>query len=317
MGFLKSLSFAYDREELMKWSSIKRAGYMLLPLLLYYVAHDLSQILLWGLTELFLSMGNGFSEYLTQHGQDVKTIISAAAILIGTLPLVPMLKQERKYGWRQKPEQGQWLEQKADQGRSWEQKAAQDDLQDVGNRTVVSYGIVILLSFCLAVGINIIFYQLGFSSSSENYTEVQEAQYAVSFGLGLLLYGVISPLTEETLFRGIIYGRMKRCFARWLAILLSAILFGVYHGNLVQGVYGFLLGCVITLLYEKSGNFLIPVVAHAAANLSVFVLTRAGSLTDLTKAQGLLIGCLLTAIGVILLVGYAHLQPKSNKESRE
>lgn len=317
MGFLKSLSFAYDREELMKWSSIKRAGYMLLPLLLYYVAHDLSQILLWGLTELFLSMGNGFSEYLTQHGQDVKTIISAAAILIGTLPLVPMLKQERKYGWRQKPEQGQWLEQKADQGRSWEQQAVQDDLQDAGNCTVVSYGIVILLSFCLAVGINIIFYQLGFSSSSDNYTEVQEVQYAVSFGLGLLLYGVISPLTEETLFRGVIYGRMKRCFARWLAILLSAILFGVYHGNLVQGVYGFLLGCVITLLYEKSGNFLIPVVSHAAANLSVFVLTRAGSLTDLTKAQGLLIGCLLTAIGGTLLAGYVHLQSKFNQESRE
>ena len=52
-----------------------------------------------------------------------------------------------------------------------------------------------------------------------------------------------------------------------LLILISALLFGVYHGNLVQGTYGFVMGILFTIVYEKYKNFYLPVIMHALANL--------------------------------------------------
>lgn len=58
MGFLQTMELAWPAEELKEWKSMKKAVYLLLPLFLYYVVHDLAQIVLWGGLELMLS-GNG------------------------------------------------------------------------------------------------------------------------------------------------------------------------------------------------------------------------------------------------------------------
>ncbi|MDD7148168.1 MAG: CPBP family intramembrane metalloprotease [Lachnospiraceae bacterium] len=110
---------------------------------------------------------------------------------------------------------------------------------------------------------------------------------------GLLLFGVVSPLAEEIVFRGVIYNRLKKYFPVWIAILTSAVLFGGYHGNLVQGIYGFLLGIVIAWLYEVTGKFRIPVMFHAFANISVFLMTYD---SDITAAINTWINFLIFAI---------------------
>lgn len=84
---------------------------------------------------------------------------------------------------------------------------------------------------------------------------------------------MISPIAEEAVFRGIIYNRMKRCFSAKLAVPLSALLFGLYHGNTVQALYGFLLGVIIAIVYERSESFAAPVIFHAMANVTVFTVT--------------------------------------------
>jgi len=54
---------------------------------------------------------------------------------------------------------------------------------------------------------------------------------------------------------------------------ISALLFGVFHGNIVQGIYGTLMGLLIAYVYEKYDNFIAPVIIHVAANFSVYILT--------------------------------------------
>ena len=73
--------------------------------------------------------------------------------------------------------------------------------------------------------------------------------YSTNIWLELAVLGLIVPITEELIFRGVVYERMKRCFSMKMAAFLSGLFFGVYHGNVSQGIYAFLLG--LQLVYEK------------------------------------------------------------------
>lgn len=106
---------------------------------------------------------------------------------------------------------------------------------------------------------------------SEKYENVREIQYSVPLFLGLILYGIISPLVEEIVFRGIIFNRIKRFYSVRRAVICSALLFGAFHANLPQLVYGTCMGMLIAVCYEWTGCFYAPLLFHAAANAAVFL----------------------------------------------
>ena len=160
------------------------------------------------------------------------------------------------------------------------------------------------LAFVAAFGLNILFHLLGITESSEAFNRAANAQYGVDFLIGLLLYGIVSPIAEEAVFRGVMYNRMKRCFGMLPALFLSALLFGCYHGNPVQAIYGTLLGILIAYVYEKYGSFAAPVLFHAVANVSIYALTYHNSLSRLTEIAGGIAVIVSTAacIGCLLYV---------------
>ncbi len=105
------------------------------------------------------------------------------------------------------------------------------------------------------------------------YATVKQIQYSVPLGLGLVLYGIVSPFVEEIVFRGILYNRIKRFYGVVKAVFASALLFGAFHGNLPQFVYGTCMGALMAVCYERTGCFYAPLVFHAAANVAVFLAT--------------------------------------------
>lgn len=74
------------------------------------------------------------------------------------------------------------------------------------------------------------------------------------------------------MFRGIVYNELKRGYKLPLAMVVSALLFGLYHMNLIQGGYGFIMGLLMVYLYEYFGSFLWPVLVHMLANSLAYVL---------------------------------------------
>lgn len=133
--------------------------------------------------------------------------------------------------------------------------------------------VLFVLGGCAALAVNILFSLIGFTGSSDTYEQVAQKQFALPLWTGIILYGIVSPLAEEIIFRGIVYNRLRRQYTKWIAIVGSALIFGVYHGNIVQALYGFLLGMLIAVLYEKYGSFTVPVLLHSAANILVYVVT--------------------------------------------
>ena len=142
-----------------------------------------------------------------------------------------------------------------------------------------SYGLLAIAALGLVLGMNLLLQLSGVTGQSEAYQAVAEAQYSAWLPVGLVCYGLVSPVAEELLFRGVLYVRMRRFVEPIVSIILSSALFAVYHGNLVQGIYAFVIGCVLAYAYEYFGDFRMPLAIHIMANLLVYGLsgTRIGA----------------------------------------
>lgn len=105
-------------------------------------------------------------------------------------------------------------------------------------------------------------------SAMEAYTELIETsgitQYSPVWAIATLM---LPPLVEETIFRGLILRYLKRagaCFA--VANLIQAILFGIFHMNLVQGIYTAVFGFLLGYLAWRYDSLFAPMVMHALFN---------------------------------------------------
>lgn len=87
-----------------------------------------------------------------------------------------------------------------------------------------------------------------------------------SFLLMFTVIVIIVPITEELFFRGLIYGRLRQAMPSIVAGLISSIVFGVFHGNVVQGIYAFCIGCILAAVYEKTDSLLLSIFGHSLIN---------------------------------------------------
>jgi len=159
----------------------------------------------------------------------------------------------------------------------------------------------------LVFGMNLLLSLSGLAEKSGSYQAVAQSQYAAGLVTGLVCYGIISPIAEELLFRGIVYGHLRELLGAGFAIFFSALLFAVYHGNLVQGVYALVLGAFMAYVYEYFGDFRAPVAAHMAANLLVFGLSGTGADISFLESWPVCAASLLCgAVSIVLLERYAR-----------
>lgn len=165
-----------------------------------------------------------------------------------------------------------------------------------------SYVLLAMAAVGAVLGLNLLFHLTGLTGNSSAYQTVAKQQYSASLWVGLICYGIITPMAEELLFRGILYGYLRRMFKLLPAAVISAVLFGIYHGNLVQGLYAFVMGCLIVYAYEYFGDFRAAVGVHMAANLTAYVLSYAWGAVSGFFNLPVCIACLVwSAVSIFLL----------------
>ena len=99
-----------------------------------------------------------------------------------------------------------------------------------------------------------------------------ESLFTGNLWLEAVLPLAASPILEEYFFRGVLYGRCKELVSAPAAAFMTAAFFGVFHWDLVQGIYSFFMGLLLAYLMEKTNTVKAPVVFHFAANLAALVL---------------------------------------------
>lgn len=150
--------------------------------------------------------------------------------------------------------------------------------------------------------LNILLIVLNVFDLFPTYQEGMGAAIEMQSGWTLLIVvGIIAPISEELIFRGLIQRRIRDYLGTVWAIIISAVIFGIYHGNMVQFIYATLLGVLLALLYEKTQSLWIPIAAHMAANLwSSFGNYLLQPIIDIPGIDRVIVG---TELGVVLLCG--------------
>lgn len=85
--------------------------------------------------------------------------------------------------------------------------------------------------------------------------------------VSMFFYSILlAPIGEELLFRGVTMHQAKRVFPFWAANIMQALLFGLFHMNMIQGIYAFFLGMVLGYICEKGGSIYQSILFHMMFN---------------------------------------------------
>lgn len=179
-------------------------------------------------------------------------------------------------------------------------KAAEDrKLLYIREEPRQNYILLAVAAMGLVLGLNLLLSLVGMVGSSENYQAVAENQYAAWLPLGLFCFGVVTPIAEELLFRGIFYNCCRRYMKLQAAMIMSAALFALYHGNSVQGIYAFFMGCFIVFAYEYFGEYKVAVFVHIFANVLAYLVSSVGIQVPAALQWVICVISLLAAAGSI------------------
>ncbi len=95
--------------------------------------------------------------------------------------------------------------------------------------------------------------------------EIEQDGSLSAMWLNVLVIGVLPGLLEELLFRGVVLQGLRPAGDR-VALVFSALMFGLMHGNMAQAPFAFVLGMVFGYITLKTGNILWTMGLHAANN---------------------------------------------------
>jgi len=87
----------------------------------------------------------------------------------------------------------------------------------------------------------------------------------------VLVIGIIPPIVEELLFRGVIFKELSKT-NKWLAVFGSALMFALFHMNPAQFVYQFIMGIIYGVVVMRTGNVIHAMILHFVNNFSLVTL---------------------------------------------
>ena len=125
-----------------------------------------------------------------------------------------------------------------------------------------------MLKSILAIVVLNIFFSYGMLYLSNSILDVSQSINLTNSFLtgGLLATIIISPISEELIFRGVFLNRLKLIVPTLFAVLISSLLFAALHsfGSIFSA---FIFAICISILYLKTDNIFVPILAHFLNNL--------------------------------------------------
>ena len=142
---------------------------------------------------------------------------------------------------------------------------------------------------------------LGSAIQNDIANPVQQLINSADIWLNLLLISIMAPIFEEIMFRKIIIDRTIKYGAK-VSIILSAVIFALFHGNLNQFFYALLMGGFLAYVYIKTGKITYTIILHGIINLmgSVVSLIIANSVNNIQSSPNPLDGAIIITYFLLL-----------------
>ncbi len=253
------------------------------------------------------------SMFATASGIAVPKLAIQAAVLLICLALFwKLAAQEGLFEWN-------WSGRLQNQGR----------LLKVGRGAAFRYPACfcyVVSAIMCSVCCNEAFLLSNFIERSPGYRHVSGLFYGNDMLLEVFTLCVLSPVVEEIVYRGFVYGRLQKKLDAnrnggvdgsangVAAAALAALLFGVAHFNLVQGIYAFLLGFLLGIFVWKMGGLYLAMAAHMAINLVSVIWTETDWLDFIDQGgAGRMEAIGLSALLAFVFFGYGNRLAKRMK----
>lgn len=183
------------------------------------------------------------------------------------------------------------------------------DKENINIKTLLKYMCIALTLMWIGNVIGeIITYLIGVSMANEVIDPIESLINNSSIYINLIVISILAPIFEEIFFRKLLIDRTIKYGAK-LSILLSALMFGLFHGNLSQFFYAFILGLFFSYVYIKTGKIIYTIILHAFVNFfgSVASVFLNSSLQNIPQEISLAnIGdiSIIVVYGLILLIAW-------------
>jgi CAAX protease family protein len=159
-----------------------------------------------------------------------------------------------------------------------------------------------ILALSQALESLVLLLDVGTGPALEWMTRTVASTTPLGLALAIIVVGLLAPVGEELFFRGYMLTRLRQAWSPGPAILVSAIAFGIIHGEWVHGLLAAGIGVYLGLVTERAGSVVPAMVCHAANNTaSVLLSAWLGSPHGRALNAGLLVA---TGVVVVWALGW-------------
>lgn len=177
------------------------------------------------------------------------------------------------------------------------------------------YTLIAILSFLalypIIYIINLGFIKLGITLPDPPYDFTKPPNYLIS-----IISLVILPATmEELLFRGIISRGLKK-HGKIFSIIITALMFSIFHMSISQTVYPFLIGIILTLVMYNENNIFYPILMHAVNNFLSLTLSFLSINLVFDHWTYIVLAIILAIIFLSIVIYFTIIGNKSSKQAK-
>ena len=180
----------------------------------------------------------------------------------------------------------------------WEAFKVQVNGKNIAKVAVLAigcYGVALLLAELIAIVV---------PGSMEDYNEVLGMALSGNEIVAFITVVILAPVAEELAFRGIIFRMLEKNCPLVAAILLQAVLFGVYHMNIMQGIYVLPLAIVLGYVAYRTKSVYPCIFMHMINN---FMPTLLSGLPESTPTLP------IAAVIIVICAGLLYLLTRGTK----
>lgn len=135
-------------------------------------------------------------------------------------------------------------------------------------------------------------------------TEMMNYQSPKTILLTVVYTCLVAPIIEELMYRGFVMKNLSRVSQRF-GIIMSALLFGLMHGNVSQFIFAFFMGLFLAHIDIKHNSLIPSILVHAFVNTFSIVISYSGALKNVFATSIIAILMVTFSIaGMILLIGF-------------
>jgi uncharacterized protein len=149
------------------------------------------------------------------------------------------------------------------------QKKSGDILVSANKLNAKGVVLILILGLCIQISLSVILTVISNLRPDwfDGYGELIESLGMGNSLISFLYVGLVAPIAEELIFRGVTFNKARKYMPFLAANFVQALLFGIYHMNLIQGLYAFAMGLSFGLI-RRAYSLIGAILLHMAVNIA-------------------------------------------------